>query len=317
MKQTPFVVTILPTFNRLDFLKQAVESVLNQTIRPHYFLILNNGCSDATAEYLAQISQNNPSIKIFSNLENSGASQGMFFLFEKALELKPDWIWVMDDDAIAQPTALEALLVSPQAKEKETYILESTILDSKNMWSAPNRPAIFNSKNFSFTGLSENALVSQNALAVNTGGYCGLLIRREAFEEFGFPKSEFYLWYDDVEFILRISLKKKVYLIPTSHIQHFAQALVPQRKCWPFRGALPEIPENLLWRYYYLNRNWLWMAKQWLPWYQYTLFWIKHMIRNLAAPCLLRQSSLKKRWSYVMKAGFDALFGKLGRRVVP
>jgi rhamnopyranosyl-N-acetylglucosaminyl-diphospho-decaprenol beta-1,3/1,4-galactofuranosyltransferase len=316
------IACIVPTFNRRKLFTHAVESVLAQTRLPDDFLILDNNCTDGTAEDLDALARTHeasklPRLHVFHEPKNLGASYGMNYLFKRALDLNPDWIWVMDDDAIADKSALQALLDSPEARDPNVYILESTIVDGEGVWSPPNRPATFEAAAFGFHGLPENALDAGTAVQVNTGGYCGLLIRKEAFLEFGFPRAEFYLWYDDVEFVLRVSMKKKVFLIPNSKIRHFAQALVKHHVRWPFSGPLPEVPRELAWRYYYCNRNWLWMAKQFMPRSRFALFWAKHMARAVAAPMLLRQDHLPGRLKFAARAGWDALFDRLGKTIDP
>lgn len=320
------VAVILPTYNRKELLCRAIDSVLSQTLKPKHFYILNNHSSDGTFEYLENLVKTYdksllPQLHVFHHSTNLGASGGMRYLFDASLrDVQTQWIWVMDDDGYAEKAALEELLNAQEAKDSNTYILESAIHDTDGIWSAANRPARFCSKDFSFHAVSEQvfqeAYGKAQGILVNTGGYCGMLMHRKAFEEFGFPRTEFYLWYDDVDFVLRVSQKKNVFLIPRAKVRHDAQALVLHVKQWPFRGPLPKVPAELMWRYYYLNRNWLWMAKQWLPPIRYSRFWIKHMARNLAVPILLRQDHLLWRLKLATYAGFDALFNRLGSRIL-
>ena len=44
---------ILPTFNRLAFLPEAVDSVLQQTYKDFELIIVDDGSTDATADYVA------------------------------------------------------------------------------------------------------------------------------------------------------------------------------------------------------------------------------------------------------------------------
>ncbi|MGE4231731.1 MAG: glycosyltransferase [Bacteriovoracia bacterium] len=314
------VVCVVPTFNRRAFLEKLVIAVQNQTLKPDLFIILDNASTDSTSEYLSQISYNQPiKIEVIRKEINLGASLGMKFLFEEALKRNANWIWVLDDDAIPKKDALELLVKNKEFENPDAYILESAIVDENDKWSEPNRPARFDKMNFSFQGLTldefHQAIKQDHAIEVNTGGYNGLLIRAETFKEFGYPRSEFYLWYDDVEFVLRVSQKKKVFLIPKSQIFHFAQGLVPHETKWPFRGPLAKIPTNLIPRYYYLHRNWLVFGRQYLPSNKYIPFFIKNLARNLAAPLLLKQDKLFYRWSIELKAALDAVTNRLGKRV--
>ncbi len=63
------VSVIMPTFNRLELMKRAVKSFFDQDYENSELIILDNGCTDATTEYLKQIS--NPRIKVIRREVNS------------------------------------------------------------------------------------------------------------------------------------------------------------------------------------------------------------------------------------------------------
>ncbi len=52
MPAKPLVSVIIPTFNRLEFLKKAVESVEKQSCRDFELIIVDDGSVDGTEEYL-------------------------------------------------------------------------------------------------------------------------------------------------------------------------------------------------------------------------------------------------------------------------
>jgi len=62
------VSVIMPTYNRLGLLKRAIKSFLAQDYENSELIILDNGCSDGTTEYL-KLNQN-PRIKVIHQTEN-------------------------------------------------------------------------------------------------------------------------------------------------------------------------------------------------------------------------------------------------------
>jgi glycosyltransferase involved in cell wall biosynthesis len=48
----PLISVIIPTFNRVDFLKETIESVRNQTFRDFEIVVVNDGSTDGTREWL-------------------------------------------------------------------------------------------------------------------------------------------------------------------------------------------------------------------------------------------------------------------------
>jgi hypothetical protein len=79
------------------------------------------------------------------------------------------------------------------------------------------------------------------------------------------------------------------------------------------------ISEGLVGRYYYLQRNWIWLAKQWLPPARFALFWLKHTLRNVFGPLALwffvEQTHLGRRMTMGLRASVDGLLNRLGERV--
>ena len=47
------ISVIIPTYNRSDFLKEAIESVLEQTYQPFELIVVDDGSTDDTASVLS------------------------------------------------------------------------------------------------------------------------------------------------------------------------------------------------------------------------------------------------------------------------
>ena len=99
MSKIEFVIAI-PTFNRLDHLKKALESVTNQIIPSDVnltILISNIASNDGTSEFLSSINSKNIIInnKPFKKHTNSIAN---FYCLAKLIPSKADWVWLHGDD---------------------------------------------------------------------------------------------------------------------------------------------------------------------------------------------------------------------------
>jgi glycosyltransferase involved in cell wall biosynthesis len=62
------VSVLMPTYNRIDMLKEAVQSFLDQDYKDADLFILNNGSTDSTQEYLEAL--NHPKIHIAATTQN-------------------------------------------------------------------------------------------------------------------------------------------------------------------------------------------------------------------------------------------------------
>ena len=51
----PEVTVLMPVYNGMPFLPEAVDSIRKQTLRDYTFLIINDGSTDDTEEYLNRL----------------------------------------------------------------------------------------------------------------------------------------------------------------------------------------------------------------------------------------------------------------------
>ena len=75
------VSVIIPTYNRLPFLVPALNSVLKQTCRIHEIIVIDDGSTDGTVEFLHK---NFPAVSVIS--KNQGVSSARNTGFERLLE---------------------------------------------------------------------------------------------------------------------------------------------------------------------------------------------------------------------------------------
>lgn len=98
----PEVTVLMPVFNGAQYVRQAIDSILNQTYSSFEFLILDDGSTDGTHEIISRYSDER--IRLLVNpqrLRLSGAlNRGM-------VEAKGDLIARMDADDISRPDRIE------------------------------------------------------------------------------------------------------------------------------------------------------------------------------------------------------------------
>ena len=77
MKENKLISSVIPTFNRKKYLKKAIESCLDQTIK-HEIIVCNHGGSDDTDEMVKQF---NGKIKYIKKRINNGLVNLFIILF--------------------------------------------------------------------------------------------------------------------------------------------------------------------------------------------------------------------------------------------
>lgn len=98
----PQVTVLLTVYNGLPYLREAVRSILGQTLQDFVFLILNNGSEDGTEAYLSSLSD--PRLHVVNLPRNIGRTP----VLNKGLMLcRTEFTAVIDADDLAAPTRLE------------------------------------------------------------------------------------------------------------------------------------------------------------------------------------------------------------------
>jgi GT2 family glycosyltransferase len=187
------IAAVVVTFNRIELLKQCIESLRNQTHKLDEILIINNSSTDGTLDWLNL--QNDLTV---ITQENSGSAGGQFTGIKTAYEKGCDWIWSIDTDIIFEKDALKNLVDSDSFSSISTGFLSSTIFFNDGNLAHPNIPEL--EKAYDLL----NSLVLHKPIPILSASFGSLLIRREVILKMGYPSKDFYIWGDDAEYTLRI-----------------------------------------------------------------------------------------------------------------
>ena len=99
------VSVIIPTFNRFSLISRAIDSVLNQTIKPFEIIVVDDGSSDNTSTF---IKNNYKSVKLIKQ-NNLGVSKARNVGIKNS---SGDWIALLDSDDEWKNNKLEVQIKS-------------------------------------------------------------------------------------------------------------------------------------------------------------------------------------------------------------
>ena len=85
------ISVVIPTFNRINLVARAIDSVLKQSLNPYEIIVVDDGSDDGTSE---MIQNKYKSIKLIQQ-QNDGVSAARNKGIEHA---KGDWIGLLDSD---------------------------------------------------------------------------------------------------------------------------------------------------------------------------------------------------------------------------
>jgi len=118
----PLISVIMPVYNAEPYLREAIDSILGQTIKDFEFLIVNDGSTDKSEEII--LSYNDARIVYIKNTQNSG----LIFTLNKAIELaRGTYIARMDNDDISEPNRFEIQLQHFQHEENIAMVCSPII----------------------------------------------------------------------------------------------------------------------------------------------------------------------------------------------
>jgi glycosyltransferase involved in cell wall biosynthesis len=99
----PKVTVLMPVYNGENYLREAMDSILNQNFTDFEFLIIDDGSTDGSVGVIS--SYMDPRIR----LEQNGVNQGLIFTLNKGIDLaQGEYIARMDCDDISVPHRLSS-----------------------------------------------------------------------------------------------------------------------------------------------------------------------------------------------------------------
>ena len=100
---------VIVTYNRLALLKECLAAIEKQTYPIHKVIVIDNCSTDGTKEYLKAYAVR-PQFQVIRTEQNIGGAGGFSLGVKTSVLGGGDYTWMMDDDTIPSPKALEALM---------------------------------------------------------------------------------------------------------------------------------------------------------------------------------------------------------------
>ena len=104
------ILAVVVTYNRKKLLKECLDGLLNQGYEAFDILIVDNNSTDGTDEVCKEFINKSDRIIYHNTYANLGGAGGFHFGMKYGVESGYKYLWVMDDDTIANENCLEVLV---------------------------------------------------------------------------------------------------------------------------------------------------------------------------------------------------------------
>lgn len=180
------IIAVVVTYNRIELLKRTVRC-LQQNKPVSSIVVVNNGSTDATAEWLKTQS----GLTVI-NQANVGGSGGFYTGMQYAYQAGADWIWCMDDDVFPRADCLERLL--QHAGREDIGILAPRRLQEGKLFTHE-----FQGYNLTnpFASMYTGKLAKQTVtgpVEIQGAAFEGPFIRREVVGKIGYPNKDLFIF---------------------------------------------------------------------------------------------------------------------------
>ncbi|MFG5857240.1 MULTISPECIES: glycosyltransferase family 2 protein [Dysgonomonas] len=155
------ISVILPTYNHAPYLRQRIDSILNQTYQDFELIILDDCSPDNSRDVIEEYRNVSHISHIIYNKINSGST---FKQWKRGIELaKGEYIWIAESDDYADPTFLEKIMDSISKYNSALCFSLTTIVDKENN-TVMDQPPILPDYSMDINQFTENYLLYSNPI---------------------------------------------------------------------------------------------------------------------------------------------------------
>ena len=195
MEVSPLVTVVIPTYNRASFLREAIDSVLEQTFRSFELIVVDDGSTDGTGDLLRSYGSRLRSIY----QENRGPSAARNAGIRAA---RGEWLAFLDSDDYWLPEKLA---------KQVAFVRENPhvrICYTEEIWYRRGRRVNPAKKHRKYSGW-----IFQRMLPLCIVSPSSVMIHRKVLDEVGMFDEELPAC-EDYDLWLRIGARYPIYLIP-------------------------------------------------------------------------------------------------------
>ena len=239
------IAAVIVAYNRKEFLIECIDSLLTQSKKLDKVFIVDNNSTDGTQELLKETGYMEKSqISIVSLERNLGGAGGFNAGIDMAYKENYDWIWLMDDDAQPEPSCIERLFECIEKLELSSEEVNCICAKVVNYYTGVSEWHQHKRLTKRFMDSPAATIGKERFVKIDANAFVGPLFSQKCIEQCGYPRAEFFLWVDDLDYTYRVGKAGRIWLDTSAIIFH------------KDRNPANPGPEKS----YYWVRNYLWFV---------------------------------------------------------
>ncbi|MGC0144708.1 NAD-dependent epimerase/dehydratase family protein [Pseudactinotalea sp. Z1732] len=197
-ERTPRVAAVVVTYNRAELLRHCLDALAEQRVGPAAVVVIDNNSTDGSGEVARS---HRLGADVMTLPRNVGGAGGFAAGMARALARhSPDWLWLMDDDTIPGPGALEELL-----KVSLAFPRDLSVLSSRAVWTDGRvHPMNVSRERVGGPATDRRNAAAANSRVIRTASFVSILIRGQEARRHGLPLADYFIWGDDTEYSSRL-----------------------------------------------------------------------------------------------------------------
>jgi rhamnopyranosyl-N-acetylglucosaminyl-diphospho-decaprenol beta-1,3/1,4-galactofuranosyltransferase len=298
---SPGVCAIVVAYNRAALLRECLAALRGQSRPPDAILVVDNASTDGTREMLrAEF----PGATVLALTTNSGGAGGFHAGMKWAYREGFGWLWLMDDDARPAPDCLARLL----AHARPDRVLVPLQQDRSGRFYA-----IAEWRGWEIDVTAEIMAKQQPVSGPFVFRFVGPLIARGVVGAVGLPNKDFFIWFDDLAYALRIQRRTtaEVIVVPDALVFH---EFGTDPKEIRFLGRTSLRRDYAAWKLYYGARNYLYVLLWERRDARELVLYFRQQIRHLIGDVIYEHDRWERARMRLLGMR-DGAIGRLGRRV--
>jgi hypothetical protein len=292
----PHVAVVILHWGPLEVTIRCLQSLARAVFPGRKTLLLvdnTRGLDHALAGVVASLE-----VEVHRPDRNLGFAQGCAWGIARAMEHGADYILLLNNDVVVEPSFLEALLgAADQSPDAGLWCPQ--ILSSRKLWYAGGTFSLWSGIPVQERPKRTGPLRGQPR-EVDYATGCAVLIDAAVVSAIGSFDPEFFMYCEDLDFSLRARRAGfKILLVPASLVHH----------------AVTDETDRVSLRIYYSTRNLLEVMRRHAAWYQWPGFGLNFLVRWVGFFTVLACARRRPEFIRALASGaVDFARGRLGEK---